>query len=429
MKTSRVRVALSLLAGLGCTWSAAPGQAHERDPHAFEAFTKLVESYRKRPALEVETTVSIKLEQGGVESQSREVKAAFTYGRGRVGFGTTQGFTVYVSGGRITAVHESTDHSYYSVPDEGSPYYALMNAFMDIPFPHLAIAFGEDDVGDLCMQFHQMAPWVQPTAVDTVTRDERTLGRIRLTSDFDDMQVLYDPDTLLIETIELKVTSGDLVQEGATLSYKHRFKYVTHEKPLPASTFALDPGRRQRVDLLPALVAQPAHEPADQPAHAGPRERGGELVGAPAPAFVLATADGGAADLEAMRGRVVVLDFWATWCGPCKIGLPLLHEVARWSRELDAPVEILTVNVWDGGTPDQRLEKVTKFWTNAGHTLPIAMDYTGQTAIDYKLTGIPATVVIRADGIVHSFHTGVMDQYVEFLKGEITGAIEALEAD
>jgi hypothetical protein len=57
------------------------------------------------------------------------------------------------------------------------------------------------------------------------------------------------------------------------------------------------------------------------------------------------------------------------------------------------------------------------------------MDYTGQTAIDYKLTGIPATVVIRADGIVHSFHTGVMDEYVEFLKGEITGAIEALEAD
>ncbi|MHC4767881.1 MAG: hypothetical protein ACYTEI_04100, partial [Planctomycetota bacterium] len=213
MKTSRAHVALSLLVGLGCTWSAAPGQAHEPDPQALEAFTKLVQSYRKRPALEVETTVAIKLEQGGVESQSREVTAAFTFGRGRVGFGTTQGFTVYVSGGRITAIHESTDHSYFSVPDEGSSYYALMNAFLDIPFPHLAIAFGEDDIGDLCMQFHQMAPWVQPTAVDTVNRDGRTLGRIRMTSDFDDMQVLYDPDTMLIESIELRVTGGHLVQE------------------------------------------------------------------------------------------------------------------------------------------------------------------------------------------------------------------------
>ena len=427
MRTSHAHVALSLLVGLGCTWSAAPGQAHEPDPQALAAFTKLVESYRKRPALEVETTVSIKLEQGGVESRNRQVKAAFTFGRGRVGVGTIQGFTVYVSGGRVTAIHESTDHSYFSVPDEGSPYYTLMNAFVDIPFPHLAIAFGEDDIGDLCMQFHQMAPWVQPTAVDRVTPDERTLGRIRMTSDFDDMQVLYDPDTMLIESIELRVTGGHLVQEGATLIYAHRFKYVTHKQPLPASTFTLDPGRRQRVDLLPALVAQPVHELA--PVHGGPEERGGELVGAPAPGFVLATADGGAADIEAMRGRVVVLDFWATWCVPCKVGLPLLHDVARWARELDVPVEILTVNVWDGGEPDDRLKKARKFWSTNGYTLPIAMDYTGQTAIDYKLTGIPATVVIRADGVVHSFHTGVMDEYVEFLKGEITGAIEALEAD
>ncbi|MHC4081233.1 MAG: TlpA family protein disulfide reductase [Planctomycetota bacterium] len=429
MKTSRAHVALFLLVGLGCTWSAAAGQAHEPDPSAVKAFTKLVKSYRTRPALEVETTVSIKLEQGGVEAQSREVKGAFTLGRGRVGVGTIQGFTCYVSGGRITAVHESTDHSYFSAPDEGSPYYALMNAFVDIPFPHLAIAFGEEDVGDLCMQFHQMAPWVQPTAVDTVTKEGRTLGRIRMTSDFDDMQVLYDPDTMLIASVELKVTGGPLVQEGATLSYEHRFKYVTHEKPLPASSFRLDPGRRQRVDLLPALVAQPVHEPAAQPGHGAPEERGGELVGEPAPAFVLATADGGAADLEAMRGRVVVLDFWATWCGPCKVGLPLLHDVARWARELDVPVEILTVNVWDGGEPDRRLENIKKFWTKHGFTLPIAMDYTGQTATDYKLTGIPATVVIRADGVVHSFHTGIVGDYVEFLQGEITGAIEAAEAD
>ncbi|MHC4769019.1 MAG: TlpA disulfide reductase family protein, partial [Planctomycetota bacterium] len=106
-----------------------------------------------------------------------------------------------------------------------------------------------------------------------------------------------------------------------------------------------------------------------------------------------------------------------------------LHDVARWARELDVPVEILTVNVWDGGEPDDRLEKVKKFWTTSGYTLPIVMDYTSQTANDYKLTGIPATVVIRADGVVHAFHTGVMDKYVEFLKGEITGATEALEAD
>ena len=81
------------------------------------------------------------------------------------------------------------------------------------------------------------------------------------------------------------------------------------------------------------------------------------------------------------------------------------------------------------GTPDRRLAKIKSFWEKNGYTLPVAVDYSGQTAKDYKLTSIPATVVIRADGVVHAFHAGMGGDYVEVLKGEITGAIEALEAD
>jgi thiol-disulfide isomerase/thioredoxin len=410
---------------LACTWSDAGGQAHEPDPEALRAFKDLVESYRQRPALEVETTIEIAIEQDGVESARPKVKAAFTLGRGRVGIVKLQGFTCYISGGKLAAVHESTDHSYFSAPDEGSPFYALMNAFVYVPFPHLAIAFGEEDIAEVCMQFHQAAPWVQPTGVDTVTRDGRTLRRIRLTSDFDDMQVLYDPDTKLIEAIDLKVTGGHLVDEGATMAFAHSFKYKPHDEPLPASAFALDPGPRQRVDLMPALVAKTEAAPAPpaEEAHAA------GLVGAAAPDFVLGTADGGAVDLAALRGRVVVLDFWATWCGPCKKALPLLHEVARWARDQDVPVEILTVNIWDQGQGDERLERVRKFWQKNGFTLPVVVDHKNQTVDSYKISGVPVTVVIRADGVVHAHHVGVVDDYAETLKADITGAIEALEAD
>jgi thiol-disulfide isomerase/thioredoxin len=266
---------------------------------------------------------------------------------------------------------------------------------------------------------------VQPTAAGTVTRDGRTLGELRFTSDFDDMQVLFDPETMLIESIDLRVTGGRLVPRGATLTYAHRYQYVAHDEPLPPSTFTLDPGPRQRVDQLPALVARPVAEPAPE----APGPAAGGLVGQAAPDFTLATADGAAADLAAMRGRVVVLDFWATWCVPCKAALPLLHQVARWARDQDLPVEILTVNTWDGGQPDDRLRKVRKYWTDSGFTLPVALDYTGDVATRYRLTGIPATVVIRADGIVHAFHTGTVGDYEELLKGEITEAIEAVEAE
>jgi thiol-disulfide isomerase/thioredoxin len=427
MIRSPAQLALAALVCVGCTCTVARGQAHEPDADAVKALKEIVTAYRARPALDVETTVKMEVRQGEAVSNTREVKAAFTFGQGRTGIVKIRGFTVYVADGRLTAVHESNDDAYFTTPDEGSPYYTLMNLFIEIPFPHLAIAFGEPDIGDLCMQLHQMAPWLQPTAVDTVTTDDRLLGRLMLTSDFAAMEVLYDLKTKLIESVDLEVTGGDFVQAGAALHYRHTFKYTTHDAPLPKSAFAFDPGPRQRVDMMQALVARPVEpEPELAEPEAAP---GGALVGNPAPGFALATADGAAVDLEALRGRVVVLDFWATWCGPCKMALPLLHDVARWAKEQDLPVEVLTVNVWDRGEPDWRLKNVSKFWQEKGFTLPVVMDYTNQTAKDYKLTAIPATVVIRADGVVHSFHAGVDGNYVADLKGDIMGAVEALEAD
>ena len=421
-----LRLHVSLLS-LAVICSTASGQAHEPNPKALDAFTKLIESYRKRPALTVTTTVAVRLKQGEVEGHGREMTAEFTLGRGRSAVVKLNGFTCYVGGGKLSAVHESTDHSYFAMSDEGSPYYAFMNAFVDIPFPHLAITLGEDEIDGLCMQFHQMAPWIQPTAVDTVTRDEKTLGRIRMTSDFDDLTLLYDPETMLIDSIDLEITGGHLVQPGATLSYEHRFEYELHDKPLPRETFRLDPGDRQRADMLGALVTRPPRPEPVPAGGAGPA--GGKLVGEVAPPFVLATADGDAVDLEKLRGRVVVLDFWATWCGPCRTALPLLHEVGRWANEQDLPVEIVTVNSWEHGQPDDRLESVRAFWQKNGYTLPVAMDYTDQTATAYKVSGIPATVVIRADGVVHAQHAGVAGDYVAVLKDEITGALDALEGE
>ena len=372
------------------------GQAHEPDPKAMKAFRHLVKAYRERPALNVKTTIGIELAQDGVSSGPREVEAEFMLGRGGVGTIRLRGFTCYLGGGRIVAEHESTEHSYYSAADDGSPYYTLMAEFMDIPFPHLALAFGDPDITNLCMQFHQMAPWVQPTAVDTVT-DERPNApgpdpeahqRIRRAC-----SVLYDPKTKLIESVDLQVTGGDSRPgPGATLSYQPRVQVPDPRRAACRQVGARRsiPAPRQRVDMM-----QAPSWPGTGRAGAGPRSaRAGGRARREAGRQPRAglrrwrRLDGGAVDLEANCGAAS----WSWTSGP--------RGAARASHGAAAAARRGPVGEGPGparrGPDRQRLgprvhaglsasKNVSKFWNEEGlHPAGRAMDYTNQTATSYK---------------------------------------------
>jgi peroxiredoxin len=132
------------------------------------------------------------------------------------------------------------------------------------------------------------------------------------------------------------------------------------------------------------------------------------LVGQPAPAFQLDYLDGSKFRLADRKGRVVVLDFWATWCGPCMQAMPGTEDVIR--EFSDKGVELLAVNMEE--QPDQVKAVMERHKFKA----PVAIDRDGAVAAKYAVTAIPQTVVIDREGKVVRLFVGGGKATAEGLK-------------
>jgi len=147
-----------------------------------------------------------------------------------------------------------------------------------------------------------------------------------------------------------------------------------------------------------------------------PREIPSPLLGKPASAFSLTTFDGKPVSLEALRGKVVILNFWASWCMPgCYDEAPSLERA--WQAYRDRDVVLVGVNVQDKEEPARR------FLTQFGHTFANAPDPSGRVAVDYGVYGVPETFFIDRKGRVRFKQTGavtdeILKQHVETLLGE-----------
>ena len=136
-----------------------------------------------------------------------------------------------------------------------------------------------------------------------------------------------------------------------------------------------------------------------------PRDIPSPLVGRPAAAFTLTSFDGAPVTLDALRGKVVVLNFWASWCYPaCYEEAPVLERA--WRAYRDRGVVVLGEDIQD------KDEAGRKFIRDFSLTFPNAPDPAGKVSIDYGVYGVPETFFIDRQGRIRRKYVGAVTEQV-----------------
>lgn len=162
--------------------------------------------------------------------------------------------------------------------------------------------------------------------------------------------------------------------------------------------------RRRRV-LVSGLILAPIAAILALLAYGFTRDPGyvrSPLLAKPASAFTLPLFDGGTLRLEELRGKVVFLNFWASWCPPCRAEARTLE--AAWREYRDRGIVFVGVDIQD------KEEDARAFLLEFAITYPNGIDRGNRIAFDYGVWGVPETFIIDRDGRISYKHVGAIDR-------------------
>ena len=147
----------------------------------------------------------------------------------------------------------------------------------------------------------------------------------------------------------------------------------------------------------------------------------GQELNEPAYDFVGMTMTGDTITLSNLQGRVVILDFWASWCGPCLLEMPFLIEL--YLEINDPDLEILAINL------DEESEYMIEFLAGLVDQppFPVILDPDGDIAIHYDLQGMPTTVFIDRHGRTKYVHTGFKLKDRQKYRDKVSALLESDE--
>jgi thiol-disulfide isomerase/thioredoxin len=139
--------------------------------------------------------------------------------------------------------------------------------------------------------------------------------------------------------------------------------------------------------------------------------QGGALeTGQPAPAFKLVDTNGQRVSLDQYKGKIVLLDFWATWCGPCRMTMPVLENL---QKEYAGTLTLLAINL------QEPRDSVVEYMRQQNIKSQVLLDEEGAVGIQYGAEAIPMQILIDKAGVVRDIMTGYNPRMIGRLREEI----------
>jgi thiol-disulfide isomerase/thioredoxin len=400
---------VSFLVGAGWPQSVAAADADSakvtdnsppEDTKGAEIIKHSFEFYRRLKSFSF--TLSINLKENGVANPKEKSLFEMSFARPNncsidLVEGTLGGSAF--SDGKTFFVYNKPANQYVSLPApaqiaqvmESPAYLSLDRGLLLLSLTHTLVA--PDPYATLTRKGSVKVTYIDTAKIDNIECDHLRMAHLDIW-----LRKSGDPwiQRVTADIPSHRADTGEASTKKITLIYDYS-KQSTGD--VPEAKFAFTPPKGAEAVKLPERGSEAAHP----------------LTGKPAPNFTVDTLDGKKFELAKNKGHVVVLDFWATWCPPCRMGLPVVTAVTKSFQ--DKGVVFLAVNVRESA------KQINDFFEKVKISPNVGLDKDGAVSSDYKAEGIPQTVIIDKSGTIAKIDVGFSPDLKEELTKTISGLL------
>lgn len=395
-----------------------PGASLLADEKGREEMEKLLKTYREAKAYQASAVVEVKTDMGRIKStETADYNVSFSRNDSRLLIDRPDLYLT-VDDGRMSLKSDQIPGRYakISAPDP----LTFENLIKSASFLRSGIQPDLILMTSVMPTIHIAGKLLEPENFDAVAaRETDAKKRPGLSAKVGNETITfwYDPQTYLVSQITRELGEAPDSPGKTTITFDIDVKQF--DKELPKEVFAFDSKGLTEADSIEAWITGPARNAG---AGNNPNMQQAANVENAAPEIQLDTLDGKKYQLSKDPNKVVVLDFWATWCPPCVAGLPKLQSVADWSAKEKLGVSFYPVNI------EEEADEVKAFWSKHKLSMPVLMDTNGKTARAYNANSIPLTVVI-VNGKIFKTFVGLSPNMERELKSTIQDALKRAERE